>query len=924
MKRKKISQAILKALEGGGLSLNMSASDMVWSLSPDSAFRAHRFQSFQLKLPFLWSKVPTAVRFLLCLLGYDAITTQSDLVALTQAITPSQKKSSISRLSWLNANSSGTRSDSRILSARTTLCMRSLTEPIDWPAELSKLESTLAGSYPWGAPSPPSKPLVEVLLDASAWLHFHLSSSLFTHIAKALDIPPLPDHVWARLNNPSAGSLDQTRDESTDHVVAIAIEKMFEPEQSSDNTIPMATIDLLKSLFSVGKDDAGIRLADHLGRAMTQTKLSLAATAISSEGWLSGMLASWCLHLINHGSIRLENPSMATLAAYTSELLEPFASEMQRIDKTPRQMQQDDWTELFERLGRQTSTPAGVAALRSLHLWAVQTFGCEPQPSVIFRHDEVLSSVKSNIVWPHEQKTALDLIVSSSMDERTRHQILVMLALGISGLFRIGDLASLCVNDIDETVEGIRVTVDPSRGSHGGKSRAARRVVFLSSKLLGQVVLNFKNRRIKESCSNPDEAVYLFGDPNQPGRLYRYGHCIGLVNQLLKHSTGDINVSFHTLRHTSATARGLDLLLAPAADYAIAPLHHLLHQMAHAGQNTFWSVYFHAADIAIRSQIDRSPIVRNVSAEEASFWLNTTSVALRQRQHRAAHSDEDFYFQLLEQEAFGHVVLSSAIFRCDSLKVQNPTGSNEHLEFSFPWTYKALHALQEQPDLDALTSRLSCSADHIKQLCLAIDACARRLYRGRHRLRAKPLLDTASFEFCVDQARRTLSELQWSFDIPQGSSLKSVIKHLTVYGRGAEAKAAAIAWERMYVNQALTLENNVAPQPLLSLLAAASFPTHSLVVRSQAPIDNLSVTQRAHHLKMECDVVQPLFQQAMSGEVRVELVKPRRGHPTRYLMVRNSFIPPAGMAPAAGFRMAQFHGSMFSLMVLHHLFQYEK
>jgi site-specific recombinase XerD len=835
-----------------------------------------------------------------------------------------QKNSAFCRVFWRNFNPRFHRNDARCLSARTALCLRALPDLVDWPAEMAVFEATLVANYPWTDLSIPTTPLVEVLLDASAWCYLHLSPILFSHIEKATDMPVLPEHVWDRIDPTAPKALEQTLDEATDHFAAIALDQMFDPENATSRKIPTATINLLKSIFSVGRNDAGIRLADYLARSDTRIRLSLATTAISSEGWISGMLASWCFHLLNHGSIKLKNPSIATLSAYTSELLEPFARQLLMIEKTPHQMQQDDWAELFDHLSRETSSTAGIAALRSLHLWAVQTCGCDPLPSAVFHRDEDLNMAKANVIWLHEQRAALDLTATGSLDERVCHQTLVILTLGLSGLFRIGDIAPLRVDDIHESAEGIRVTVDPSHGSHGGKSRGARRAVLLDRGVLAQAVLDFKSRRVKESCRRPGDVVYLFGDPNQPSRLYRYGHSIGLVNQILKEVTGDSSVSFHTLRHTSATARGFALLLAPAADHAVSPLHMLLHQMGHAGAETFWSVYFHFADLAIRIQLDRAGEVRNVTAQEAAFWLNTNADSMRQRRHRSASSNDDFYFSLLTEKAFGPADLSHHSLRELDWKIPSYIEIGSRFMFNFPWAYKALRALYEEPDIEVLALRLSCKTDHIKQLCLAVQTCMEQLHQGRTEPRSRPIIETSTTEFCIDQVRPVLQKLKWSFDTPAASALHSVIKHLGAHGESVEARKAANAWRRMYVNQALTIDDKVDPRPLLSLLASASFPVQALVVRSQAPTVNMSAAEQARYLERECEVVQPMILETMAAEVRVELTKPRRGHPTRYLMARSSLFSSCGMAPAAGFRMSSFHGVFFTVLVLHHLISLDK
>lgn len=918
MKRKRLSKAISLALDRPGLALNYATSDAVWSINPDSALRAYRFSEFLRSLPSLWEKVDAPIRLALCLIAFDAITSWADLIEVTKRIKHVRIRRGVARVCWQKENVRGIRQEARALSARSVLCLRDLPDSVDWSAELKAFEVFLLTNYPKSGIDALNLKIKDLLLDASVWHYQQLSPCLFTHLEGAFDMPVLPDSVWARLDASKAQDEEQESADEVDCLCENATNCMFETGGARAE-VPKATLDLLKSLFSVGKNDQGIRLADYLRRTDTRTKFSLAATAISTEGWLAGFLASWCSHLLNHGSVRRENPSMATLSAYVSELLEPFAAEMVRIDKTPQQMQQKDWEDLFDQLSKQRSTPAGIAALRSLHLWAVQVFGCDPMSSVVFKRDDALSAVQTNIIWPHEQRAAIERASNCSRDERVREQTLVILALGCTGLFRIGDIPSIRVDDIKETDDGIIVGIDPSHGSHGGKSRAARRLVLLTDHDITRVILSFQARRARESKKLPGETVYLFGDPNNQCHLYRFGECIRLVNRLLKEATGDSSVSFHTLRHTCATYRSFAMLTAPAAEYAITPLHLMLHQMGHAGPETLWKVYFHFSDLAIRAQVDQSEIVRKVTSHEAAFWLRVSPDTLRQLRHRTQGASESFYFDLINEEAFGLKGAEQTPWLPFQLDAPEKMHSTACSDTTFEWIYKALNALCEESDADVLASRLSCTVDQLKQLCLATDASLEQLDLGRDRSEAPPLRETSSPEFCASSANRSLAKLCWSFSILKSSPLRSLFRHLVSKGRDVEARRAADAWRRMYSKQALSLEHRVDPLPLLNLLGAAGFPAQALLVRTLAPSANQSSTERAKFLREECEVVQPMFLSAMSAEVRIEVSLPRRGHPSRYLLIRDALPATSTSMPAAGFRMRYVHGIFFALLVFQRL-----
>lgn len=916
------------------LQFRVSAGDAVWSLRRESAARAARFSAFVQQLPGQWPTVSDEVRAVLCALAYECVLTRQDLLCLLVSSAQQKTIPHAVRVTWEQKCGKNTRFESRCLSARTVLALKKVSSFIDWPNAISSTEQHLQKSYPFLVPPPPAVVLEEIFLDASAWNFLHLPACLYSHIRSAISMPSLPDTVLDRLNAkdvlqfgtrdtepdphtepPGTAEVEQVQDASMDIVLDL-------PSNRAP-AFPRKSIELLKSLCAVSSNDAGIRLSTHLARASTQTKLTLATSIFTGEGWVGATLAALVTHLLHHGSIRKENPAVSTLSAYVGELLEPLANALIRLNKPPILMMQEDWVELFESLAQQGGTQLRGASLSALHLWAIRSFGCDPMPQIMFAQNGPPQRAHANVVWPDEQARAIQAAASITLDERVNAQCTVMLILGCTGLFRISELTSLRTTDIQATPEGVRVVVDPSRGTHGGKSRAARRVVYLKEVEALKHVLDFRDRRDMESNFDPSEPVHLFGDANKPHKLYQFGLCTRMTNQVLKACTGDESVSFHSLRHTSASDRCLQLLTGPFAPTAIAPLHVLLHEMGHASPTTLWNTYFHFGEFAIRSGIDKVAEVRQMNATEVGFWLQESPSTLRQQLHRGSVGDAaGFYWKRIESAAFGPDANAHRPGQPYGLSMTPAPEPSSATQIDYEWILKGLSAIVSDVPSSAIRSRLSCTDEHVNRLCLAIQQSLQALRLQRRSKLSSLLLETATVDHCVAWAREHLRRQAWSFQPARSEGIHLLHRHLK--GHAAEAFPAARAWCAMYSSAVLSLEDSIAVISFLRTLNDAGFPPQGLVVRVQALESGVSQLQREQHIRAAITAINAITIEALGTDVRVEQVRPRRGYPQRYLLAGRRTFRGGDAAPSAATCMRELHGVFFGLHVLHNITKWEK
>lgn len=126
-----------------GPSLRQGAGEAVWMLNPWSAAAASRFDRFVKDLPGYLLNAPPALSFLLCVIGYDCVLNEPDLIALSQAISNTPSFDPGVRITWTSDREGFRHTESRCLSVRTRLAGRRLANDIDWAASAAELERLL-------------------------------------------------------------------------------------------------------------------------------------------------------------------------------------------------------------------------------------------------------------------------------------------------------------------------------------------------------------------------------------------------------------------------------------------------------------------------------------------------------------------------------------------------------------------------------------------------------------------------------------------------------------------------------------------------------------------------------------------------------------------------------------------------------------
>lgn len=901
-------------------------SDAVFTPGPESALQAYRFEQFLNGLGDCLRDVSVPLRIGLCCLAYEGVCSLHDYEGLLHSLKNAHPVPTGKRVSWPHIENRPSGRQARLLSARTILALSQLDGAID-PATAVDLVSTwLSKNYQDLDISPVRSPLEQTLSDASAWLYTLLPGALYAYVRGEIAIAHLPERIIARILSPNVetevsevvldrGVTDQLSEDVLLPVDEIAMEVLLTPHEKYRRSHPNRTIATLKELCSLPRGVSTIRVSDHVARAQVQQKLANTAELHHDEGHASAVLVAWVMYLFSTGSLKRSNPAISTVAAYITSLIEHLAAELAQLEDPLAALNQRQWRQFMESLGRHGGGQSFGPALATFHLWALDTYGFDPLPDIIFNKVDDID-VHANLVWPHERQALLAEASSVSIDRRVNEQVEVMAALGIAGLFRIGDLPSLQISHIVFVTAGLKIYIDPSLKWHKGKGAGARRALLIEAGYACEVIKAWVERRRKEEFGADG---LLFGDPNQKERTYRFAHCTQLLNRLLKKVTADDSVSFHTLRHTGATERAVAIVYDSKNSLAISRLDELQSMMGHQSAYTLWASYFHLPEYVVRRCLDRLPCVFTMGDTEAAFWLSESEAALRKAKSRAMQVIEAtttssyFYGRVQDASRTGPNWLHIPDRPCILTVQAMATPLSHHVEFRLEWVVLALRNISTTPDTAVICSRMSCLPSHLQQLSHAAAKVARNLDPLAARKIGGGLLAGAEPDVCVQWVRRAASAHNLDFEFKKAPYVLNIMKSVVLRANSEMTRDATQAWLVCKRSEVLSLDDLQTVGPFVRLLLESRVPASCLIARLQMSDSDLA-TRRRHVDNFAMDWVN-----TVGSAVHVQSVQVFRGHPKNYLVVARK-PPQAGTAIApASTRMRELHGLFFCLAVLQHL-----
>ena len=858
-----------------------------------------RFDHFVKNLDRFAHRLSITSRVIACALAYESFCNENQLIGFLNGSQHATRFDPDVVVGWQDHNGRQCR---RVLSPRTTLALAELAQPVRWDWELKEFLTVLMEHYP-GAQNISAKDLwLHVFNDSAAWLYLVLPGYLLAYLMGELNCRLLSDSTLRRKYSPHQQPSGTTDSLCTAHAEPAAIDAVLGAGHSTGNRAML--IGPMKALFQAPGDSCSVRVSDRAWRSQLTSKIDSLASELTQFGTATdGLLLWWICYLLTVGSLRLANPTVATVARYFQALCDLVSHEMATQAAGPHDLCQDKWEQVFRNLQAATDGAPAKTALASFHMFCVESLGMEPCLSVASSDAHAPSRVNANVVWEHEVQRCLYLCQEISTDERVTASLDVMLALEDAMSFRIGELRSLHLCDITFCDDYMEVHFHPFADEHSGKTRQARRIMRTGVRFCIVTVRQWRDRRTKEGATEDD---YLFGDPHSPHKLYRFGECAHLLSQLLKAVTGDQEVHIHSMRHTWFTREILESQEQYQGTNPVSALQKIATQGGHASELTSLEHYFHCPEWAIRRSIDGYLERHVIKAEHAAAWLGCKSATLRKAKQRADSSDRCYIHKLRQRAASVFAAVDHKVI------VEDVTTSGET---GLPWldVRKVLCDILAGFTEESICLRTGVRASDLARIVTIATNCAALLAHEPLDVTSRRSVwsnsAVASGPDLIEACNRLGLTMQLHGGEPYLTEFIDKVGGQRTPSR--ELNAAALSWMSTKTEHCIDLSAPEAARPLLSLLSQHGVSTGCVTLRvgcddptnahCVATALNSSITINALSTCTSVFRLRP----------RVEPVKRRRGIPAAYLLIARRSNDSHALMPSAMLRMNRFHAAMF-------------
>jgi integrase len=664
-----------------------------------------------------------------------------------------------------------------------------------------------------------------------------------------------------------------------------------------------------------GNDIERIRLADYLQKNSLRLDLNGISKLVLQSGCpINALLTLWVIHLFEWGSVRLRNPTAGTIRRYVVAIVEILHDMLVEVGISPTQISQEKWEEFFATLlATVDGNDVGKNAAKSFHRFLVIHLGIDPVPANWGGGSED-AMPHANIIWPHEKGLAFKLIPHFTSDLRLQGMLYSMLAMGCGNPVRIGDLPGLTAGCISRNEGRLRLDIFHRHGQHKGKSGAATRPLDYLGLEYSEYIRSWLDYR--EMDAEFGEDVLIFGDPNRPGKCYRLGLCLRLLNQILKAATGDPSASFHMLRHTCICNEIVEDLLIADIPTSIARSKEIAARAGQKNDLTTYSSYFHIPEIVIRRWIDANLSEISKSPMVAGLWLNSGANTLTVAKGRSC-GDEDFLEDRLRQAA--------------STYWPEKRSTNDEIDLSlikcipcldaesgFQKTLHILNAVVAGLGLQVIAARNDTTPEHVVDICRVVIKSANAALSQDMR---KRVAATANSDFLLKSAKSLIDEVFCYFPIVE-RVLEGPLQYLRTAVQPDDAmRAAVLSWEEAKQGKYTDLTDSSLVAPLASFLVGAGVPAQNFYIclALRKEVSDVIAAKRL----TDSDVVsaQSVFEKLANTSLQVVRVTHAKGRPNLYLMFSRNRIIQGKLPSSAESRTNRIHALMLALSVWIELFK---
>lgn len=871
-----------------------------------------RFDSFIRSADRLVTQLAPSHALILCAILYEGMGSSAELSNFLHALVSSHSTCDGHYVQWSDEQD---RLHSRALDPRTRIALFRVPSGTLPKKDLDSFHQVLLKNYPM-AQSQMGKDLWHLIFhDALAWLHQHIPNFCLGMLTGSIPITALPRDVLTRWNLRQKDVHWETRDAADDDALSPshdgALEILLEMEAPINRRA--RCLKEIQDLFTLPNQATDIRLSDQRWRTSLYSRLAMTADLIARQGTEGDALVLlWVHHLLSVGSVRLKNPSVATISRYVSAAAGLISENYTQCPCSAVHMDDEQWIAFFDALKHAVNSDPQRPALASFHQFCIQTFGAPPMAQVLFSGDGNTTVVHANTVWSQEIHGALELALTASSDARICASVQALLALAAIFPLRIGEAQALRLEDFVITEEGIELRYHPRRGQHQGKSYSAKRWMrSFGEPAWVACVASWIKRRKSEEEGRHGKSALLFGDPHSSHRTYMFAACSRLVNRALKQVCGDKSVSFHTLRHAWVNRNIIHQLDQPSSRPSpVSWLQKVAAEVGHAQVPTTLQHYFHRPDMALRCSLNSYWQTRPLTAEVAAFWTGRSAAALRKAKQRSENKAE-FLWSCLFETSTGLAVRQAPPPSLLAALPPPPIAS-----IGLMHVRKILCDLHTGIPVEAVASRCSVPLATVLEVIDRAVLIANQLLvlgsvRGRrlileHATRVIKLARLLQIFMDCDIRPTVTDEPSWQKLAPQNIAPTFAQRN------------AVRSWMHCRDGQSIALRPDGSADDLLRWLSDGSVPGSCIVLR--VPMKHVADPHsRATTVSSDsARSAQDQLGQYFGTSVTIEGVRQRKLEQPPYMLIsRKPFTKTSKPCPSARLRMGSFHGLMFSMAVWH-------
>ncbi|WP_341744117.1 tyrosine-type recombinase/integrase [Azonexus hydrophilus] len=581
------------------------------SYGPQALNAARRFERFQGGVLRGDIAFPSAsVRLAASLIAFDGVATSGALIAALGACRYAYQWSNAYCIEWLEHCG---RVDRRHLSLWTCFA---LAQPNALSLAAEQVVEMLDEHLAAVAEHQNTAKHIDMLLeDAQAWLSINLAGPWFSHAIGVVRLAALPRSVLARENSKMA--------------LRTVSASPAETKNLADTAIGMS----LDSYLSGDAQDGGYWLVDEIMASLpanasrpTMVKNLLGISVKHGKGAISSLILAWATDLAESGTQGDAEISPRTVSKYVRSIAHDLLDEFR--GKSLESLEAEYFDGAYRRIidSKSPGTQRNCAsALASWHFFLECWLDIDPRTQSLHR-DLPESIPKANVIWPHEMKTISDWFAQACHESRLNCQAEVAFAIASTIRVRTNEIVKLRIKNVRLIGEAVEIEICTANTDGGMKSKNGRRTQCIECPVTSVLVRSWKQRR-QEELALPDD--YLFGDPQHPGRLHCPGQMQSLLNRVLKDATGDRSVSIHSLSHSWATNRFMDVSLNPSG-IDVNAFDSLSVEAGHGDATMTFKNYVHRFEDAMRKEIDTA-IAARIRWPEIKPFVSLSHASYRQR-----------------------------------------------------------------------------------------------------------------------------------------------------------------------------------------------------------------------------------------------------------------------------------------------------